>query len=168
MNGFSPHLPRLYRQFLHFQTQGCYLEKLLRNKDIPPGTKEDFMFLRHLLLQFPVCRWDRGQQRELKMARSAPKWGKQPLHAQQWGDSQSQQAAHTSFWCCCYWSILEKSIKEGWVLHWRSIFLWTFLYSWCTGLGAAFRNLALEKWFSCVLNFGKTVLPGMTEGGVTK
>ena len=130
--------------------------------------KEDFMFLRHLLLQFPVCRWDRGQQRELKMARSAPKWGKQPLHAQRWGDSQSQQAAHTSFWCCCYRSILEKSIKEGWVLHWRSIFRWTFLYSWCTGLGAAFRNLALEKWFSCVLNFGKTVLPGMTEGGVTK
>lgn len=44
MNGFSPHLPRLYRQFLHFQTQGCYLEKLLRNKDIPPGKRGFHVF----------------------------------------------------------------------------------------------------------------------------
>lgn len=69
MNGFSPHLPWLYRQFLYFQRLKGVIWRNYSGIKISHQAKENFMFLRHLFLQFTICRWDWGQQREFKMSR---------------------------------------------------------------------------------------------------
>ena len=66
MNGFSPHLPWLYRQFLHFQRLRGVIWRHYSGMKTSHQANEDFMFLRHLILQFSVCKWNWEWQRELK------------------------------------------------------------------------------------------------------
>lgn len=113
MNGFSPHLPWLYGQFLHFQKLKGVIWRNYSGIKTSHQADKDFMFLRHLFLQFTVCRWDWGQPRELKMSRwdLLLRTASTPTQAQQWVHFQRKQIAHVSF--CCYRSSLERNIEEG-------------------------------------------------------
>ena len=89
MNGFRPHLPWLYRQFLHFQRLKGVIWRNYSGIKISHQAKQDFMFLRLLFLQFPVCRWDRGCERELKCLGDICYWEQQaplpcPKLSSQW------------------------------------------------------------------------------------
>lgn len=161
MNGFSPHLPWLYRQFLHFQRLKGVIWRNYSGIKISHQAKEDFMFLRCLFLQFPVCRWDRGWQRELKMSR----WylllsaGSTPPSSAVSSLSKETDCSHV--FLLLLLKILEKSIKEG--LHsplkdFFFFFIRHFFISWGIGLDVAFRNLALEIWLSFAHDFREKVL----------
>lgn len=63
MTRFSPHLPQLDRQFLHFQRRSGVIWRNYSGIKISHQEREDFMFLRHLFLQFQFAGGTRGRKK---------------------------------------------------------------------------------------------------------
>lgn len=147
MNGFSPHLPWLYRQFLQFQRLKGVIWRNYSGIKISHQAKEDFMFLRCLFLQFPVCRWDWGWQRELKMSR----WylllsaASTPPSSAVSGLSKETDCSHV--FLLLLLRILEKSIKEWLHPSLTDFFFFhqTLLYFLGNKTGCCFQKFGLGK-----------------------
>lgn len=159
MNGFSPHLPWLYRQFLHFQRLKGVIWRNYSGIKISHQAKEDFIVLKHLFLQFPVCRWDCGRHRELKMSG----WYLL-LRAVSTPSSSAVSGLSKETGCPCVFLLLllkyfgEKD-ERGVQPPLNNDFHHILCISWGTGLNVAFGNLILETQFSFAPDFGKNMWP---------
>lgn len=88
----------IQRQFLHFsETEGCHLEKLLKDKDIPPGNGETDVF--ETSPQFPVCR------RRPKVSLSGWCLSVRALHSSSM--LSGEQDSHRSRWPRCLFVVIE-------------------------------------------------------------
>lgn len=76
--------------FTFSETQGCYLEKLLRNKDIPPGRRGFHVFE----TPFPVCRWDGATKGVEMCGEHLLLRAEHPLHAAVSGLSKQTDRLH--------------------------------------------------------------------------
>lgn len=80
--------------FAFSETQGCYLEKLLRNKDLPPGRRGFHVFETPLSSIFSLqVGWGSEGRREVWVT-SAPKCREHPLHAAVSGLSKQTDCLH--------------------------------------------------------------------------
>lgn len=146
--------------FTFSETQGCYLEKLLRNKDIPPG-RRGFHVFETPLPSIPSLQVGWGGERSRDVwGTSAPKSRAPAPRSSEWTLQADRSPA------CLFVVVIElfwrKALKRGCVLLLRN-----FCVSWCSDPNAALRNLALENDSLGLLIPGRKC-SHVQKGGVTK